>query len=184
MPKRVLKSTVVATILGFVAALTWELVTVMQIGWRHDSAVGVDFARFARSPILISVFALVFVATFACCFWLFRHRRQLPVPMLAAVFGFVLAWTIAALFIFSISRQPQPEPFPVVSIVVFFSSVIALFGLYGALGGGWLRLRLPHVHSTARLMAESAVPGVVLGALFPVLFFIIPGGYTARSTRP
>jgi membrane protein DedA with SNARE-associated domain len=33
-------------------------------------------------------------------------------------------------------------------------------------------------------MAESAVPGVVLGALFPVLFFIIPGGYIARSTTP
>lgn len=105
--------------------------------------------------------------------------------MLAAVFVFVLAWTIAALFIFSISRQPQPEPFPVVSIVVFFSSVIALFGLFGgALGGCWLGLRLPHIHSTARLMAESAVPGVELGALFSSLFFIIPGGYTARSTTP
>jgi hypothetical protein len=128
---------------------------------------------------------LVFVAIFAYCFWLFRRGRQLPVPMLAGVFGFVLVWTIAALFISSIFRQPEPVPFPLVSIVVFFSSVIAIFGFYGGvLGGCWLRLRMTHIHSTARLMAESAISGIALGAMFPVLFFIMPGGYTARSTTP
>ncbi len=186
MAKRLLKSTIVAAIFGLVGTLTWELVAVARVAerFRAHTAVSVDFINFTRSPILISVFVLVFVAIFAYCFWLFRRGRQLPVPMLAGVFGFVLVWTIAALFISSISRQPQPVPFPLVSIVVFFSSVIAIFGFYGGvLGGCWLRLRVRYIHSTGRLMAESAIPGVVLGGLFPLLFSIIPG-YTARSTTP
>jgi hypothetical protein len=184
MAKGLLKSTVIAAVFGFVAALTLELVTVARFASRYHAhtSVSMDFGRLTRSPILLSVFALVFAATFAYCFWLFRRSRQLPLPMLAAVFAFVLVWGTAALFISSISREPQPVPFPLVSIIVFFSSVIAMFGFYGgALGGGWLRLRLRHIHSTGRLIAESAIPGIVLGALFPVLLFIIPGDYTARS---
>ena len=187
MAKGLLKSTVIAAVFGFVATLTLELVTVARFGSRYHThtSVSMDFGRLTRSPILLSVFALVFAATFAYCFWLFRRSRQLPLPMLAAVFAFVLVWGTAALFISSISREPQPVPFPLVSIIVFFSSVIAMFGFYGgALGGGWLRLRVRHIHSAARLMAESAIPGIVLGALFPVLFFIVPGGYTASATAP
>ena len=186
MAKRLLKSTVVGVIFGLVGTLTWELVAVARVAerFRAHTAVSVDFINFTHSPILISVFVLISAATFAYCFWLFRRGRQLPVPMLAAVFGFVLLWTIVALFIFSVYRQPQPVPFPLVSIVVFSSSVIAIFGFYGGvLGGSWLRLRVRYIHSTGRVMAESAIPGVVLGGLFPILFSIIPG-YTARSTTP
>jgi ABC-type polysaccharide/polyol phosphate export permease len=102
---------------------------------------------------------------------------------LASLFSFGMVGGTAFAVLFLFVRDPQPSAAPLLPVLFFFSSCFAVVGFYGGIvGGSWLDLRSRQIHSTRRLLLESAGTGIAFGLAFACLVLLSPS-YRAGSER-
>ncbi len=178
MIRNVLKSTFIASLIGMVVVMSWRLIPMVRLSFSSNAGVGFPLGHLLLSPIMLTVFTVIFVGAFVYCMHSFRRRRQLPTAIVGAVFGFWVVGLAAAAVISPIFRQPHS--FPVLPLILFFSLCFAVVGFYsGTIGGAWLQTRTGRIRSVRRLVAESAILGALLGPFSALLIFIILAHCTA-----
>lgn len=179
MALRIAKSAAVALVASVVCANTYLLALVTSISLRgpYRGAVAFDVVSLFRQD---ARFWLVVAATF-CLVTAYGLRSlnrgaPLPLPLMAATLSFLVTSAASGLFLSAVwAASPHPDAEPVwVLAIGMWSLDAATFAFFAGLAGGaWLAQRRTRIHSTGRLVGESAAAGASLGAVMGLLVVLL-----------